>query len=167
MSGNVLAEKAPNMTSSQPTPAMSQMVINNQMKTSTAVAYLSTAVDDSAPAIDGLDDNNNSNNNCRNNLDAANGGFTTKLEESSKTEQQQQLQHQTTTSAVRTTPQSQSSSISTPTSSSSQGKMSGSNNSNNSHTTTSIGKFKEKRPEPLKLNPNLNQEIPLDLSTKR
>lgn len=36
-------------------------------------------------------------------------------------------------------------------------------------TTTSItvGKFKDKRPEPLKLNPNLNQDIPLDLSVKR
>ena len=29
------------------------------------------------------------------------------------------------------------------------------------------GKFKDKRPEPLKLNPNPNQEIPLDLTVKR
>jgi len=41
-------------------------------------------------------------------------------------------------------------------------------NSSNSRTNTiSMAKFKEKRPEPLKLNPNLNQEIPLDLSVKR
>lgn len=33
--------------------------------------------------------------------------------------------------------------------------------------TTTLSKFKEKRPEPLKLNPNLNQDIPLDLSVKR
>lgn len=32
---------------------------------------------------------------------------------------------------------------------------------------TTASKFKEKRPEPLKLNPNLNQDIPLDLSVKR
>lgn len=32
---------------------------------------------------------------------------------------------------------------------------------------TTAGKFKEKRPEPLKLNQNPNQEIPLDLSVKR
>lgn len=33
--------------------------------------------------------------------------------------------------------------------------------------TSTVGKFKEKRPGPLNLNPNLNQEIPLDLSVKR
>lgn len=30
-----------------------------------------------------------------------------------------------------------------------------------------LSRFKEKRPEPLKLSTNLNQEIPLDLSVKR
>lgn len=33
--------------------------------------------------------------------------------------------------------------------------------------TTTLSKFKEKRPEPLKLSSNLNQEIPLDLSVNR
>lgn len=33
--------------------------------------------------------------------------------------------------------------------------------------TTTLSKFKEKRPEPLKLSSNLNQEIPLDLSVRR
>lgn len=33
--------------------------------------------------------------------------------------------------------------------------------------TTTVSKFKEKRPEPLKLSSNLNQEIPLDLSVRR
>lgn len=46
-------------------------------------------------------------------------------------------------------------------SSNSSGKTSSQNG------THSSGRFKEKRPEPLKLNPNLNQEIPLDLSVKR
>lgn len=52
-----------------------------------------------------------------------------------------------------TTPQSSSSN--------SSGKTSSQNG------THSVAKFKEKRPEPLKLNQNPNQEIPLDLSVKR
>lgn len=67
--------------------------------------------------------------------------------------------HQERLAASSTTPTSTNSTTSSHTSNS---------NSNSNHkATTSIGKFKEKRPEPLKLNPNLNQEIPLDLSVKR
>lgn len=71
-------------------------------------------------------------------------------------------------SANCTTPQSSSSTPSTTSSKSSSNNTNNSASSNNNsagkHTT--MGKFKEKRPEPLKLNPNLNQEIPLDLSVK-
>lgn len=63
-------------------------------------------------------------------------------------------------SAANSRPQS---SLSTSTSSGSAQ----SNKTTASTGTHTMGKFKDKRPEPLKLNPNLNQEIPLDLSVRR
>lgn len=73
---------------------------------------------------------------------------------------QDQDRHHQPHQATSTTPRSTSSTNST----TSSGKATTGANQGSTHT---MGKFKEKRPEPLILNPNLNQEIPLDLSVKR